>query len=114
MGVTEAHSASALSLAVLLGAVWTAGFAGYGEVLAIPAEAEFFAPLAFLGGSYPPEFSLLLVCELGLQSTSGVLALACAGALLDVLLAGFANAGFGVGSVGRSGEDENVVKGTAY
>ena len=73
--------------------------------LAIPGEAKFFAPLAFLGGSYPPEFPLLLVCQLALGGN---------GFLLDGLLAGFANAGFGVASVSRHGEDENVVEGTAY
>ena len=37
--------ASALSLAVLLSTVWAAGFAEYGEVLAVPADAEFLASL---------------------------------------------------------------------
>ena len=112
--VCKVRSFSALSLAVLFGAVRAAGFAGDGGVLAIPAEAEFFAPLAFLGHSYPPEFPLLLICQLGLQSARGALALGGTGSLLDGLLAGFANTGFGVASVGRPGEDENVVKGTAY
>ena len=85
-----------------------------GDIRAVAAEAELLAPLAFLCCSYPPEFSLLLVCELGLQSASGALALACAGSLLDGLLDGFANAAFGVASVGRHGEDENVVERTAY
>ena len=65
----------------------------------------------------PPEFPLLLVCQLGLQSAGGALALGGAGSLRDGLLgplAGFANAGFGVPNVRRHGEDENVVEGTAY
>ena len=114
MEMPLAHLASALLLTVLFGAVWAAGLACDGEVLAVSAEAEFLASLAFLGGSYPPEFSLLLVCEFGLRSADGSLALGSAGPLLGGLLAGFANAGFGVASVGRHGEDENVVKGTAY
>ena len=112
--VCKVRCFSALSLAVLLGAVWAAGFAGYGEVLAIPAEAEFLTALAFLGGSYPPEISLLLVCELGLPSARGTLALRGTGSFLDGPFADFASARLGVASVGWHGEDENVVERTAY
>ena len=91
MEMPLAHLASALSLTVLFGAVWAAGLAADGKVLAIPAEAEFLPPLAFLGGSYPPEFSLLLLCEPRLRSVDGTLALVGAGPLLGGLLADFAS-----------------------
>ena len=101
-------------LAVLLGAVWATGFAGDGEVLAVLAEAELLAPLSFLGGAYPPEFPLLLVCELGLWSADGTLVLDGAGPLVGGPLADFASGGLGVASVCRHGEDENAVERTAY
>lgn len=44
-------------------------------MLAVSTNAEFLAPLAFFGGSYSLESSLLLVYELGLRSADGTLAL---------------------------------------
>ena len=71
---------------MFVGAVWAAVSAGDGKVLAIPAEAQFLAPLAFLGGTYPAEFSLLLVCELGLRSASRALPLLAPAPFLTVCL----------------------------
>ena len=51
---------------MFLGAVGEAGLAFDGDVRAVAGEAEFLVRLAFFGGSYPPEFSLLLVCELSI------------------------------------------------
>ena len=84
-----------------------------GDVRAVAAEAEFLAPLAFLGGSYPPEFSLLLGSEAWLGSFRGRLALG-GGWGFPARLGGFAFFGAGVARVIRLGEDENVVEGTAY
>ena len=72
------------------------------------------AAWAFFGSSYPPEFSLLLVCELRLPTEDGTLMLDSAGPVLGGLLADFANAGFDVANVGWHGEHENVVERTAY
>ena len=99
---------------VLLGIVRATGFAKDSEVLAVPAYPKFLAALSFLGGSHPLEFSLLLVCELGLGNADGTLALDGAGPIVGGPLAGFAGTGFGVASVSRHGEDENVVERTAY
>ena len=98
------------SLVVLLGAVRAAGFVRDSGVLAIPAEAVFLAALTFLGCSYAFEFSLLIVCEHWLRTAGGT----GAGLLFGGLLDDFAGVGFGVASVGRHWEDEDVVERTAY
>ena len=95
---------------VLLGTVRAAGFARDSGVLAVPAYPKFLAALTLFGCSDVSELLPLLVCELGLQSAGGALALDGA----ESLLAEFAGLGLGVAGVGRHWEDEDVVERTAY
>lgn len=97
-----------------VGTVGATGLTSDGIVEAVPAEAESVAPLAFLGRSHPLEFSLLIARQLWLRGPDGTLGLGGAGSFICGLLADFASTRLGVASVGRTGQDEDMVQGTAY
>ena len=97
---------------MFLSVVVATGLSYDGDVRAVTAEVEFLAPLAFLGGAYPPDFSFLLWSEAWPGGFRGGLALG-GGWGFPARLGGFAF-GARVAGVIRLGEDENVVEGTAY
>ena len=103
-----------LDYTVCLVAVRAECLAFDGLIGAVPAKAEFVAPLECLGGAYAFEFLVLVWCELWLLGVGGFSAFEGGVRLFLVRVGDFGLSGPGVAGVGRHGEYEDVLEGTAY
>ena len=103
-----------LSFAVLIGAIGATGLAFDGLIGALLAEAEFLTPLALFGSAYAFEFLILVWGELWAFGLGGFLGLGSGIRLFVVGVGVFGLSGSGVAGVGRHGEYEDVLEGTAY
>ena len=100
-----------LVLVVLLGAVRTVGLVFDDLIGALLAKSEFLAPLAFLGSAY---VFILFRGEPWTFGLGGLVGLRGGVRTFVIRVGHFGLFGVGVAGVGRHGEYEDVLEGTAY
>ena len=103
-----------LDFTVCLVAVRAECLAFDGLIGAVPAKAEFVPPLEFLGGAYAFEFLILVWGEFWVLGVGGILGFKGGIRVSVVRVGDFGLSGPGVAGVGRHGEYEDVLEGTAY